>query len=309
MMNPNASYASKPTFKEAARKQAGSKIGRILKPYLFILPCIVLVLLFNYYPFVKTMVLGFTLVDMLGNPVEFVGLENFVEAFQDERLLRALLNTLQFTILTVPATLLITLTLALLAEKARKGSRIYQVMFALPMAVSMSSAVMIFQLLMNPTIGMFNYITGLGLNWFGDEKYALTGIAIISVWMSIGFSFLFLLAALRNVPQELLESAEMEGSSYMQKLIRIKLPLISPTLFFLLCTDLIGSLLVFGPVSILTKGGPLGATETMVYWMYTEAFEKGKYGYGSAIAVIIFFIVMIFTLITFAYEKKGVHYT
>ncbi|MBU7317526.1 sugar ABC transporter permease [Paenibacillus sp. SM 69] len=308
-MNPNASYASKPTFKEAARKQASSKIGRILKPYLFILPCIVLVLLFNYYPFVKTMVLGFTLVDMLGNPVEFVGLENFVEAFQDERLLRALLNTLQFTILTVPATLLITLTLALLAEKARKGSRIYQVMFALPMAVSMSSAVMIFQLLMNPTIGMFNYITGLGLNWFGDEKYALTGIAIISVWMSIGFSFLFLLAALRNVPQELLESAEMEGSSYMQKLIRIKLPLISPTLFFLLCTDLIGSLLVFGPVSILTKGGPLGATETMVYWMYTEAFEKGKYGYGSAIAVIIFFIVMIFTLITFAYEKKGVHYT
>ncbi|KPV56902.1 glycerol-3-phosphate ABC transporter permease [Paenibacillus sp. A3] len=281
----------------------------MLKPYLFILPCIVLVLLFNYYPFVKTMVLGFTLVDMLGNPVEFVGLENFVEAFQDERLLRALLNTLQFTILTVPATLLITLTLALLAEKVRKGSRIYQVMFALPMAVSMSSAVMIFQLLMNPTIGMFNYITGLGLNWFGDEKYALTGIAIISVWMSIGFSFLFLLAALRNVPQELLESAEMEGSSYMQKLIRIKLPLISPTLFFLLCTDLIGSLLVFGPVSILTKGGPMGATETMVYWMYTEAFEKGKYGYGSAIAVIIFFIVMIFTLITFAYEKKGVHYT
>ncbi|GLI08624.1 glycerol-3-phosphate ABC transporter permease [Paenibacillus tyrfis] len=308
-MNPDASYASKPTFKEAARKQTGSKIGRMLKPYLFILPCVVLVLLFNYYPFVKTMVLGFTLVDMLGNPVEFVGLENFVEAFQDERLLRALLNTLQFTILTVPATLLITLTLALLAEKARKGSRIYQVMFALPMAVSMSSAVMIFQLLMNPTIGMFNYITGLGLNWFGDEKYALTGIAIISVWMSIGFSFLFLLAALRNVPQELLESAEMEGSSYMQKLIRIKLPLISPTLFFLLCTDLIGSLLVFGPVSILTKGGPLGATETMVYWMYTEAFEKGKYGYGSAIAVIIFFIVMIFTLITFAYEKKGVHYT
>lgn len=308
-MNPNASYASKPTFKEAARKQTGSKIGRTLKPYLFILPCVVLVLLFNYYPFVKTMVLGFTLVDMLGNPVEFVGLENFVEAFQDERLLRALLNTLQFTVLTVPATLLITLTLALLAEKARKGSRIYQVMFALPMAVSMSSAVMIFQLLMNPTIGMFNYITGLGLNWFGDEKYALTGIAIISVWMSIGFSFLFLLAALRNVPQELLESAEMEGSSYMQKLIRIKLPLISPTLFFLLCTDLIGSLLVFGPVSILTKGGPLGATETMVYWMYTEAFEKGKYGYGSAIAVIIFFIVMIFTLITFAYEKKGVHYT
>ncbi|PUA34567.1 sugar ABC transporter permease [Paenibacillus elgii] len=308
-MNPNASYASKPTFKAVARKQTGSKIGRMLKPYLFILPCVVLVLLFNYYPFVKTMVLGFTLVDMLGNPVEFVGLENFIEAFQDERLLRALLNTLQFTVLTVPATLLITLTLALLAEKARKGSRIYQVMFALPMAVSMSSAVMIFQLLMNPTIGMFNYITGLGLNWFGDEKYALTGIAIISVWMSIGFSFLFLLAALRNVPQELLESAEMEGSSYMQKLIRIKLPLISPTLFFLLCTDLIGSLLVFGPVSILTKGGPLGATETMVYWMYTEAFEKGKYGYGSAIAVIIFFIVMIFTLITFAYEKKGVHYT
>ncbi|MCP1310531.1 carbohydrate ABC transporter permease [Paenibacillus tyrfis] len=308
-MNPDASYVSKPTFKESARKQIGSKIGRMLKPYLFILPCVVLVLLFNYYPFVKTMVLGFTLVDMLGNPVEFVGLENFVEAFQDERLLRALLNTLQFTILTVPTTLLITLTLALLAEKVRKGSRIYQVMFALPMAVSMSSAVMIFQLLMNPTIGMFNYITGLGLNWFGDEKYALTGIAIISVWMSIGFSFLFLLAALRNVPQELLESAEMEGSSYMQKLIRIKLPLISPTLFFLLCTDLIGSLLVFGPVSILTKGGPLGATETMVYWMYTEAFEKGKYGYGSAIAVIIFFIVMIFTLITFAYEKKGVHYT
>lgn len=188
--------------------------------------------MFNYYPLFKTFFLGFMLVDVVGNPVEFIGLDNFIAVMQDERFWTAMLNTFKFALITIPATLLISLLLSLLAEKKRRGSSIYQIMFALPMAVSMSSAALIFQLLMNPTLGMFNYLTGLQVNWFGDEKYALTGIAIVAVWMGIGFSFLFLLAALRNVPGDLLESAELDGGGYIQKLWHIKLPLISPTLFF-----------------------------------------------------------------------------
>lgn len=284
-------------------------IKKIIKPYLFMLPCLLFVILFTYYPFAKTVYLGFTLVDLNGNPVEFVGFENFINLFKDKMLINTLLNTLEYTAITIPATFFISLALALLAEKKRKGNHIYQIMFALPMAVSMSSAVMIFQLLMNPTIGMFNYLTGLGIDWFGDEKYAMVGISILSVWMGLGFSFLFLLAALRNVPSELLEAADMEGCNYFQKLVSIKMPLISPTIFFLICTDLIGSLMVFGPVWIITRGGPMGSTETMMYWMYIEAFENAKYGYGSAVAVLIFVIVMLVTLLSFVYEKKGVHYT
>ncbi|MCA1291898.1 sugar ABC transporter permease [Paenibacillus sp. alder61] len=206
-------------------------IKKIIKPYLFMLPCLLFVILFTYYPFAKTVYLGFTLVDLNGNPVEFVGFENFINLFKDKMLINTLLNTLEYTAITIPATFFISLALALLAEKKRKGNHIYQIMFALPMAVSMSSAVMIFQLLMNPTIGMFNYLTGLGIDWFGDEKYAMVGISILSVWMGLGFSFLFLLAALRNVPSELLEAADMEGCNYFQKLVSIKMPLISPTIF------------------------------------------------------------------------------
>ncbi|UQZ84650.1 sn-glycerol-3-phosphate transport system permease protein UgpA [Paenibacillus konkukensis] len=280
-----------------------------VKPYLFMLPCLVFVFLFTYYPFAKTFYLGFTLVDLNGNPIEFVWFENFINIFSDHRLLQTFFNTLKYTVITVPGTLIVSLVLALLAEKKRKGIGIYQMLFALPMAVSMSSAAMIFQLILNPSIGVFNAMTGLSINWFGDEKYAMVGIAIVSIWMGIGFSFLFLLAAVRNVPEELLEAAEMEGSSYVQSLLHVKLPLMSPTLFFLIITDLIHSLMVFGPVMVLTKGGPMGSSETMIYRMYIEAFENARYGYGSAVAIVIFIIVMIFTLITFVYEKKGVHYS
>ncbi|TBL71400.1 carbohydrate ABC transporter permease [Paenibacillus thalictri] len=285
------------------------KMQEAAKPYLFLLPCLLFVGLFTYYPFVKTFFLSFSLVDMNGNPVEFVWLENFLTVFGDQRMLATFAHTLKYTVITIPGTLIISLALALLAEKKRKGSRIYQIMFALPMAVSMSSAAMIFQFILSPSIGILNAYTGLHINWFGDAKYAMVGIAIVSIWMGLGFSFLFLLAAIRNVPEELIEAAEMEGSSYTQSLLHIKLPLISPTLFFLIITDLIHSLMVFGPILILTKGGPMGATETMIYRMYIEAFENGKYGYGSAVAIMIFVIVMLFTLVTFLYEKKGVHYS
>ncbi|WP_213585397.1 carbohydrate ABC transporter permease [Paenibacillus sp. J2TS4] len=308
-MNTALTDNTPPLHPRSGRKKGKKRISHSIKPYLFLLPCLFFVVLFTYYPFAKTLHLGFTLVDMNGDPVEFVGLENYIEVFKDKQFARTLLNTLKYTVVTIPGIFVISLTLALLAEKRRKGSTIYQVMFALPMAVSMSSTVMIFQLLMNPTIGMFNYITGLGINWFGDENYAMLGIAILSIWMGLGINFLFLLASLRNVPQELLESASIEGANYIQQFTKIKFPLITPTVFFLICTDLIGALMVFGPVMILTKGGPMGSTETMIYWMYTEAFEKGKYGYGSAIAVIIFFLVMLFTLLTFIYERRGVHYS
>ncbi|MCS7459689.1 sugar ABC transporter permease [Paenibacillus doosanensis] len=301
---------SAPAKSTGLNYHAGKKRWKeTVKPYLFMLPCLVFVFLFTYYPFAKTFYLGFTLVDLNGNPIEFVWFENFINIFGDHRLLQTFFNTLKYTVITVPGTLIISLVLALLAEKKRKGIGIYQMLFALPMAVSMSSAAMIFQLILNPSIGVFNAMTGLSINWFGDEKYAMVGIAIVSIWMGIGFSFLFLLAAVRNVPEELLEAAEMEGSSYVQSLLHVKLPLMSPTLFFLIITDLIHSLMVFGPVMVLTKGGPMGSSETMIYRMYIEAFENARYGYGSAVAIVIFIIVMIFTLITFVYEKKGVHYS
>ena len=290
-------------------RKTSTKISNMIKPYLFLLPCLFFVILFTYYPFVKIIYLGFTLVNINGDPVEFVWLENYIEVFKDESLVKTLLNTLKYTVITIPGTFMISLVLALLAEKKRPGSKIYQIMFAFPMAVSMSSTVMIFQLLMNPTIGMLNYLTGLNIDWFGSEKYAMVGIAILSTWMGIGINFLFLLASLRNVPDDLLEAASLEGANYFQQFVKIKFPLITPTVFFLLCTDLIGALMVFGPVMILTQGGPMGATETMIYWMYTEAFDRGKYGYGSAVAVVIFMIVMIFTLLTFIYERRGVHYS
>lgn len=285
------------------------KIGLEIKPLLYLAPCLFFVILFSYYPFVRTFILSFSITNISGEISAFIGLEHFQNLINDPNLYNALGNSLKYALITAPVSVVTSLILALLAEESRPGSKFYQVMFGIPMAVSMSAAAMIFQLLLNPSIGMFNYLIQSDIRWFSDPDYALFGIILLSVWLALGFDYLFLLGALRNVPNELLEAADVEGAGYFQKLLKIKIPLISPTFFFVVITDVIGGLLVFAQVEIITGGGPRGSTETLMFWMYREGFQRGNYGYGSAIAIAIFVIVMFFTVLMFIYERKGVHYS
>jgi sn-glycerol 3-phosphate transport system permease protein len=293
----------------ATRISLGERVFRFIEPYLYLFPALGLIIVFKYYPFVKTISMSAFLVNANGLPVEFVGLENYIGLFKDPRFLQSIGNTFKYVVCVVPLTIVLAYALALLANKKRRVSRLYETMFSLPMAISMSVAALIFQLLLNPNIGAVNYILNISVRWFTDARYALTAIMIIGIWMGIGMDFLFLLSAVRNVPEELLECAAIEGAGTCRKIIHIYLPITSPTLFFLLCTNLAGAMMMSDLVIILTNGGPGNATSTIMYYMYNKAFYLYSYGSSYAAAVVGFIIAFILILINFRFEKKGVHYS
>lgn len=278
------------------------------KPYLFLLPALVFIIMFTYYPFVETIINSFFKLNNKAQRVEFVGLKNYFQVFKAKNFNNSLYNSIRFTVMTVPFNILISLILALLAEKKHRFSWLYEVMFSLPMAISMSATCMIFKLLLNNSIGLLNYSLGLNIKWFFDKKTALWGIAIITVWQNIGYEFLYLSAALRNVPQDVLEAATVDGANWIYRTIRIVFPLISPTLFYLFCLDLIAGMMMSGPVMVLTNGGPRNSTETLVYHMYSKTISGTNMGYGYAISIVIFLIVFLLVLLSFKAEKKGVYY-
>lgn len=279
-----------------------------IEPFLYIIPCLFFVFLFVYYPFIKTVINSFFLVNKAGVARRFAGLTNYIELFQDSTFYVALKNSLLYTAITVPISLALSLIFALMANRKSVFSKFSTVAFMIPMAVSVSVAAMIFNLLLNPTIGLFDYVFNISIPWFTDSRYALTGLAVFNIWLSIGFNFLFLTSAIRNVPKDVMESADIAGASWLQKTVYIVIPLISPTLFFLFCMAIIGGLMMISPVLVLTKGGPNLSTTTLVYLMYTQAYQNGNYGYSFALSVIIFIIVGALLALSFKLENKGVYY-
>ena len=279
------------------------------EPYIYLIPALFFAVMFTYYPFVETRLNSFFKLNVRAQRVNYIGIQNYLSVLKNANFRNSLLNSLKFTLMTVPFNILISLTLALLAEKKRRFHRIYEVLFSLPMAISMSATCMIFKLLLNNSIGLFNYTMHLNIAWFFDKRYAMPGLAFISVWMSLGYEFLFLCAALRNVSQDVIEAAIVDGARWHQRTTRIVLPLISPTIFYLVCMDIVTNMMMSGPTMVLTGGGPHRSTETLVFHMYSKSIASTSMGYGYACSIIIFFIVFFLILLTFRAEKKGVYYS
>ena len=208
----------------------------------------------------------------------------------------------------VPFTVGLSFILAMMAAKKRPASPVYETLFSLPMAMSTSVAAMIFELMFSPTLGIVNSITGLNIKWLSDRNTAMWVLIVIQVWMNLGYNFLFILAAIRGMSKEVTESARLDGANAWQQAVSIVMPLISPTLFFLLCNSLAKMLMMSNLTLILTQGGPQGSTETMISYMYKQTTENANYNNAYASAVIAFLITMVATIITFIYEKKGVNY-
>ena len=284
------------------------KIKRI-EPYIYLLPALIYFAIFSFYPFIKTIFLTFFTVDANGEVRSFAGISNYVDVLTDELFIKSIANTIIYVLLASPVAILIALILAVLANKKTRPSGIYETMFSLTMAMSMSVAAMIFKIMYNPYIGIINKLLGTKINWLNDSSYAMVSLSFISVWMNIGFNFLFLLAAVRNVPGELLESSDIDGAGFVKKVIKVIIPLISPTVFFLICTSLAKNIIMSGLPIILTEGGPEGSTTTMIYYMYKQAFGNMNYNRAYAAAVITFIFTLICMIISFSFEKKGVHYS
>jgi len=276
--------------------------------FLYLLPALVLAVVFRYYPFMKTMVHSFGRVNSRGVFLEFVGFENFKRIFEHPNFLQSLTNTLKYAAMEIPLSLAFAMFLALIAYKRRRFSNVYQTMFAMPMAISMAISCLIFRELFDPNVGIVNYLIDKRIYWLKDPKYAMYVIVAIEVWTTVGFPYMLLLAALRSVPQELIENTELVGANYFQKIWHVFIPLISPTLFFLICTKIANAMVMVGPVMILTEGGPQNSTRTLVHFVYTATFSGRDYSLGSVASLITFVLTFIMLLINFIYEKKGVYY-
>jgi sn-glycerol 3-phosphate transport system permease protein len=281
---------------------------RSAKPYLFLLPILFFAVCFVYYPFGRTFLYSFSRVNFRGDITAFTGTRNFNRLFTDPVFIKALTNTLKLTGMVVLLILVISYSLALLAEKKRKAGILYETMFMLPMALSMPAASQIFRMLLEPNMGILNYKLGLHIGWFSDPKTALFGIVMVCVWIGIPFDFLLFLSALRSIPSHLAEAADLDGIGPVRRLFRIQLPLTTPTILYVVCTNTVLGMMTSAPVMIITGGQPAHATETLIFMMYTSGYQSANYGLAACISMVTFVLTFGLVLLAFMFERKKVHY-
>jgi sn-glycerol 3-phosphate transport system permease protein len=287
---------------------AGPRRRFSLKPYLFLLPMLIFAGGFVYYPFLQTCLQSVSTVNFRGEITGFSGLDNFRYLFSRREFSMALSNTLKLPLINVPVTVVLTLSLAWLCCRRHPMHAVYETMLSLPMVVSMASVTLIFKVLLNPSVGWLNYALHLDLGWYEDRRTAMSGILLLTVWMGVGFNFLLFLSAFRALPPDMLSSAALDGAGPLRTLIHIQLPLISPTLLYVLCTNMIQAMMTNGPILILTQGGPSRSTMTLIYLMYTSGYASSNYSLAAAVSMAAFALTLLFSLLLFGMEKRKVHY-
>lgn len=281
-------------------------------PWLLVAPTAVGLLAFTVGPALYSLYLSFQNVDPFTFEPFFIGLENYQDLFSSPEYWQSVKASLLFALYTVPASVGLSLAVALLLDLSPFGARLYRTIFLLPVGVSSAMAAMLWIFLYNPTAGYLNYALELagvpGPNWLSDPAWALVAVSAATVWREVGFNVIFLLAGLAGVPPDLRAAARVDGAGAWKTLRHVTLPLLSPTLFFVSVVSAIHSFESFGQIHILTRGGPAGATNVLVYNLYRDGFENFRTGFASAQAVLLFAIMMILTAVQFAIAKRRVHY-
>jgi sn-glycerol 3-phosphate transport system permease protein len=270
-------------------------------------------LVFLYYPVVQTFVLSTYRVAFLGLKKKPVGLENFVSLAQDPGYLNTLRSTAVITVVVVIGGLAVSLAIAMLANQAIRGASVYRVLLVWPFALSPAVTGVIFLFMFSPGFGVVNYltylVTGTELNWLGNPRLAVTLIIMASIWKNLGYNVVFYIAALQNLNTEVLEAASIDGANAWNRFWHVTFALLSPMTFFLLITNITFSFFdLFGLIDIVTKGGPLDATNVMIYNLYRDGFEYYKSGLAAAQSVILFAAVVALTLIQFRTSGRRVYY-
>ncbi|MFF2909290.1 carbohydrate ABC transporter permease [Paenibacillus sp. NPDC057934] len=283
-----------------------------LKPVLFTLPAMIPFTVFWLAPLLYVLYLSFTEWDFMSPEKTFVGLDNYINLVSNPAFYQALRVTVLFCAGTVLPVIAIGLGLALLMNKKLKGSAIYQVLLFSPWVTPTVAVSIVWSWIYEPEIGLANTVLSfLGfekLGWLQDPTWALVGVMLVTIWKSVGWAMIFYLVALRNVPTDLMEAADLDGASPVHKFIRITLPLISPTTLFLFIVQLIQALQAYDQINVLTQGGPSGSTRTLLYMYYQSAFESFQIGEASSIAMTLVFICMLLSLLSVIFSSRNTHY-
>ncbi|MBR9647491.1 sugar ABC transporter permease [Clostridium tyrobutyricum] len=284
------------------------KVIKTLEPYFYIVPCMIIFVGFTYFPFLKTIYLSLFNTNASGEISSFAGMSNYINLFKSPSFINSIVVTLKYVIVTTIPSILIGLILSLVCNNKLKFKGLFGTMYAIPMAVSSASASVIWVLLFNPSIGLINFILKKNIGWLTSPYWAFIAVSIVSIWLKSCMNFIFIISALKNIPEELVESASIDGANYLQRLKNVILPCISPTLFFVIVIDIIQAFQTFAEISIMTTGGPGEATNVLVYSIYKDAFYNNRFGVASAESIILFLIMLVITLFQFRYEKKKVFY-
>ncbi len=299
------------TFAAPRAKRMTRRRSDLLWAAIFIAPQFIGLLVFALFPLAFTFVLSLMQWDGLGAR-SWVGLENFRQQFASIEFQKALVNTVWFTILTVPTGLFLALLVALGLNQIR-GSGFYRAVYFAPVVTSSVAVAVVWQYLLNGPFGILNAgLRAMGFaeppNWLVDTRFVLPAIALVTVWWTLGLNVVIFLAGLQNIPRSVQEAAMVDGAGPLRVFWNVTLPLLSPTVFFSVIIAAISSLQTFDQVFVLTDGGPLDASRTMVFHIYDLAFRDFTFGRSSAVAVILFFIILAVTLFQFGVQKRWVHY-
>ncbi len=292
-------------------KQRNRRNRDALWGYGFLLPQLIGLLVFSLIPLVSVFYLSMVTWDGLG-PITFVGLGNFIDQLQNSDLHIALLNTLFFTLITVPGGLIFALLVALALNNVR-GKTVYRVLYFMPFITGSVAVGVIWSLLLNGDFGLLNsllkaWFHAKGVGWLTDARFVIPSIATVAIWQGLGFNMIIFLAGLQGIPVSYSEAARIDGANKFQLFWRVTLPMLTPTIFFTAVISILNSFQVFDLAFILTGGGPGKDSYTIVYHIYHLGFENATFGAASAAAVILFVILLTLTGFQFRLQKRWVNY-
>jgi multiple sugar transport system permease protein len=296
------------------RKTRSLRFKEAVLGIVFALPWIIRLFTLHIYPMLAAFYYGFTRYTVLQPPV-WVGLDNYVKIFtRDELPMQALYNSVYYSIGSVPLSLILALFLAILLNQKIHGLSFFRSVFFIPSVVPSVASAVLWLWILNPRVGLINFVlTSVGLPrvpWLVSPVWIKPAFILMSLW-GIGWTTVIFVAGLQDIPRHLYEAAEIDGAGLLGKFRHVTLPLLSPTIFFNLVTGIIGSLQIFGPAFIILAGpvgGPQNAALFYVLYLFQQAFDYINMGYASALAIVIFLVILLLTLLVFKSSSLWVYY-
>ena len=277
----------------------------------FLLPALLPLLIFRVFPMIASILVSLTNWNLLKAPV-FLGLDNYIGLVGDQNFHKALFNTFYYMVGYLPLVLIGALTTAVLLNSKLKGATFFRGIYFLPVVTSWVVVALLWKWLLSPQGGMVNFLLSLvgidGPGWWTDRNWAMPSIIIASAWKDLGFNMLILLAGLQSIPEHLYEAARIDGAGRWQRLRYITLPLLTPSILFVMILAMIGAFQVFDQVWIMTEGGPAGATTVVMEQVVKNAFKYGLMGEASSMSWILFAIILAFTVAQLRFQRRWVHY-
>ncbi|RPI73519.1 MAG: sugar ABC transporter permease [Ignavibacteriales bacterium] len=283
--------------------------------YFFLAPALSAIFIFFFIPVLAALVISLTDFDIyaLGDysTVRFVGLSNYLKLFDDPLFWTALKNTFYYVIVASPLSIAVSLGAAmLLNSKLIKYKSVFRLSYFIPVVTTLVAVAIVWRFIYHPKFGIMNFfLSWFGaapIDWLGDPDWAMPAIILMSVWKTFGYNMIIFIAGLQNISEDLYEAADMEGAGGFQKFKSITLPILAPTTFFITIITIIGFFQLFAEPYVMTQGGPLNSTLSIVQYMYQEGFRWWNMGYSASIAFVLFFIIFIATLIQFRLQKSSV---